>query len=92
MIQENRLRARIGRLRGKIEDSREATPEDGNPYIRCKSCWIRDPELSIRDGKHLDGCEVAILINRLEHYEDELKKILDGETNPSLSRERSSEP
>lgn len=92
MTKENRLRARIGRLRAKIEDSRQATPEDGNPYIRCKSCGIRDPELSIRDGKHFNGCEISILISRLEYYENELRKTLENYLNPNLSRERSSEP
>ncbi len=77
MTRENQLRERIGRLRGKIEASREATPEDGNPYIRCTSCGIRDPQLSIREGRHFDNCQVTILIDRMSHYEIELKTLLE---------------
>jgi C4-type Zn-finger protein len=74
MNNADKIRARIGRLRAKLEAGREVT-SDGNPYMRCTSCHIRDPELSIREGKHFANCKIADIEGRIAQWEEALKEI-----------------
>lgn len=68
-----RVFARVRKLETRYEDSRESTP--GNPYMRCKECGIRDPELSIRDGKHRGNCPSAGLLNEIRYYRNLLEVL-----------------
>lgn len=64
--QHERLKAKVSKLQNKLDASRERTP--GNPYLRCKGCGIRDPEVSIRNGKHYGDCEYAGLEAQIDYY------------------------
>lgn len=71
--QKERLREKIAKLETKYWDSRGTTP--GNPYVRCKECGVRDPELSIRKGRHFGDCSKAGLLKQIEYYKSILRIV-----------------
>ena len=71
----DRLRRRICNLHMQYDQSRVKTP--GNPYMKCTGCGIRDPELSIRDGKHRWRCQKGGLLKQIAYYERLLSEELE---------------
>ncbi len=76
MPQRERLQSRILALQSKKEGSHVPSPMRGNPYYCCKACGIHDPELSIRNGRHFNGCSMQGIDNEIAHY----RKLLEAES------------
>ncbi len=69
-----RLQNRIRRLQHQADSNHVKSPSKGNPYYCCKVCGVHDSELSIRDGRHFEGCWVGGISKQIAHY----KKLLDA--------------
>jgi hypothetical protein len=62
-----RLRLRLAALHERKDAAHHHPPGD-NPYWACRECGIRDPELSIRDGRHFRGCPMQGIDRQIAHY------------------------
>ena len=67
---DERIRRRINRLRGRIEEA-HWHPPGTNPYWACRHCEIRDPSLSVA-GDHPVGCPLRGMTKQIAYWESQL--------------------
>jgi hypothetical protein len=76
-----RLRLRIEALECR-KDRAHHHPPGSNPYWACRECGIRDPELSIRDGRHHKGCPMQGIDREIAYYRALLAQADNPDINP----------